>query len=525
MLLRGVAALWRGDGERGAIASTEKLWMASWLSAVAVAWGLVRSTWNASGVDSGGVNLVPVGVSVGFFLALSLPVLAALRSMDRLAWLLGASVTVGLLPRVPLMPFAREGVHLVLLAVAALALLRRGAMSGAPAVSLPLRVYGAYLAACAVSILLAQLADTAGIWELKVGIAELLLYAAFGLAIVGLSRLDHERGDALGLALDGLAWAALAQLIIMPVATGLAVMTPLVPGNDSLLGLGYWDRVKSTFAGPDQAGVFFVLSIPLMMLWGQRQTGRMPLLAARVYLQVAPWLIMATGSRTARVAVLIVLTACLLNKRFRPWVIRTAPSFLAAFFVAFMYQSFPTAVRVAWISILTILHDMTGWVDLPAPVDFSGMSLEGRFFQDAERWRLMRESWEYFSAAPFQLKIFGFGLGVGGYRQAAYPTAHNSLDMLIETGIIGVALMSAFVFIVFRRLLSATRAAEGSGSGPAAAFAVLMAVVAATLGGATYEVQTWGFVMAAYGVAAVMTPDAGRRQAVPDMQAPKRSAG
>jgi hypothetical protein len=525
MLFRGVPALLGGDGGRGQITSTEKLWMACWLSAGAVAWGLVRSTWNNGGVDNGEANLVPVGVSVVFFLVLAFPVLAAMRSMERLAWLLGASATVGLLPRVPLMPFAREGVHLVLLAIAVLAFSRRAAMPDAPTVSLPLRVYVAYLSACAASILLAQLAGTAGIWELKVGIAELLLYVAFGLAIVGLSRLDHERGDALGLVLDGLAWAALAQLVVMSVAIGLAVATPLVPGNDTLLGLGYWDRVKSTFAGPDQAGVFFAFSIPLMIFWGQRQIGRMSQLAAWTYLQLAPWLIMATGSRTARVAVLIVLAACLLHRRFRPWVIKAAPSFLAAFSVAFMYQSFPTALRAAWIAFVTALHHLTGWTALPVPADFSGMSLVGRFFHDAERWRLMQESWEYYSAASAINKYFGFGLGVGGYRLATYPTAHNSLDMLIETGMIGVALISVFVFVVVRRLAQNMRAAAGNGTQPAAAFAVLMALVAATLAGATYEAQTWGFVMAVYGVATVMLPDAGRRWAVPDRQAPKRRAG
>lgn len=476
----------RVNDEGAGLSSLEKIWMLGWLVCGAVVWGVFRSLLADGGVENGGVSqTVPVAVSAVFMMILSYPALRSFRSPDRLMWLLGASVTIGLLPRVPLMPFAREGVHLLLLIGAVSMVCRRIRLGEAIGASLPLRLYFAYFGICVISILVSQLAGAAGVWELKVGVAELILYGAFGLVITRLSAMRNPGTfPPAATLIDGFAWAAIAQVLIAPVAIALAIANPLVQGNDSLFGMGYWDRVKVTFSGPDHAGVFFAASIPLLLWWASRQRERIPRMAAMVYLQLAPWFLIASGSRTGRIAVLIVVGACLFRRNFRPWILKVLPSLLVAFLVGFFYQSFPAA-----------LNDL---LQLGSP---SGMSLQGRFFQDAERLRLISESWEFFSSAPFWRQLTGFGVGVGGYRLADYPSAHNSFDLVIETGLVGAAILAAFLVVVVSRLTRIARLAAISEEEPDMAFATLIGLIAATIGGVTYEVQTWGFVMVTYAIA------------------------
>ncbi len=509
------AGIYRGDDEGTGLLSSEKVWLLVGLVLVAVLWGAVRSSFSEAGVDDAGVaHTVPVTVSVIFMLAFAFPALRFIGSLDRLVWLLGASATIGLLPNVPLIPFAREGVHLALLAAAVGMVYRWVRLGAGIRASLPLGLYFAYLGICAVSILVSQLTGAAGLWELKVGVAVLILYGAFGLVIAGLTMdwAPALKSPVVSL-LDGFAWAAIAQLAVAPVAIALAIGSPLVSGNDTLHGLGYWDRVKVTFSGPDQAGVFFAASIPLLIWWASRQSKRATRMAAMIYLQMAPWFLIASGSRTGRIAVLVVVGACLLRRSFRPWMLRLLPSLLAAFLVGFFYQSFPAALRDFWWAVNDAFQLLTG--GSPGARPSTGLSLQGRFFLDSERWRLMIESWEFFLAAPFRHQLFGFGIGVGGYRLASYPTAHNSFDLVIETGLVGAGFVAAFTTVLVFRLARIARLATNGEQHPDVAFAVLIGLIAASFGGATYEVQTWGFVMVIYAMAISVTHDGRPRLPIP----------
>ncbi|KPK68208.1 MAG: hypothetical protein AMJ84_11575 [Acidithiobacillales bacterium SM23_46] len=365
-----------------------------------------------------------------------------------------------------------------------------------------------------ISILVSQVSGLAGAWELKVGVGELILYTAFGLVIAGLAadRISGSGSPAVTL-IDGFAWAAIAQLLIAPVAITLAIVSPLVPGNDTLFGMGYWDRVKVTFSGPDPAGVFFAASIPLLVWWASRQRVQIPRMAAMIYLQLAPWFLIASGSRTGRIAMLVAVGACLFRRSFRPWILKLLPSLLVAFLIGFFYQSFPTALKAFGLAVSGVLHSVLSSdvvnsifgsdADIGAQTarDLSGMSLRGHFFQDSERWRLISETWEFFSAAPFWRQLIGFGVGVGGYRLANYPTSHNFFDLVIETGLIGVTVFAAFVAVVVFRLARMARLAVNETQEPDVAFAILIGLIAATLVAATYEIQTWGIVMAIYAMA------------------------
>jgi hypothetical protein len=512
----------------------EKVFALGWLTATTLIWGLVRSNVLEAGVDGKGLNALPVEVSLLFMGLFGLPVLIAWRSPARLWWLLGTSVTIGLLPAIPLMPYLRDASHLIFLVIAARGLFDGALVSGSISLSLPMRIYVGFVGVCAFSICLAQAWGTAGTWELKVGVAELVVLLSITFGVCYTLANDSERERLLDQLLDGFAWATLAQVAIILLAVYLAFTRPLLPGNDTLAGLGYWDRVKSTFSNPDQAGVFFATAIPLLVLWAHRRGDHASWRWVSAYLQLAPWMIMASGSRTGKIAMVIALLASILPGDCRHRVQRAVPSFVLAGFVGFMYQSFPFAVDALvcqaadlgdrlftllsahGLPLADLVDQIADHLHAIAVVDanqIAGMSFRGRFFQDS-RWDMMARMWDYFIAEPTLQQVFGNGAGIGGYRLSGYPSAHNLLDLLIEVGLFGTAVLVGFFSVLIARLTSLARQAGADRAAATAALLLFGALLAAAAGGATYRADRWGFVMVVFAMAILFTPDVGRRPAI-----------
>lgn len=517
----------------GVFSCREKFFALIWLTAITLAWGLVRSNAIEAGVDGKGLNALPVEVSLLFMGLLSLPVLLAWRSPARLWWLLGASVTIGLLPAIPLMPYLRDASHLVFLVIAVRCLVAGPLGGRGTSGSLPMRIYVVFVGACAFSVCLAQLWGTAGRWELKVGIAELVVLLSVTVSVCSMLGSDSDREQILDTLLDGFAWATTAQVAIMLLAIYLAFASPLQPGNDTLAGLGYWDRVKSTFSNPDQAGVFFATAIPLVVLWAHRRADFASWRWASIYLQLAPWMIMASGSRTGKIAMVIALLAALLPGGSRRKVLRAVPSFVLAGYVGLMYQSLPFAVDALVFQAADLgnrLAIFLGAHGLPladsvdrivdclhaiAAVDanqIAGMSFRGRFFQDS-RWDMMARTWNYFVAEPTLQQLLGNGAGIGGFRLSGYPSAHNLLDLFIEVGLLGTVVLVGFFSVLVLRLVGIAKFAKTDHKTWADAILLLGALLTASVGCATYRVDRWGFVMVLFSMAILLTTDVARKPA------------
>ncbi len=296
-----------------------KFYLIACVTLGSVMWGGVRSLLLEEGVLELNPNeMIPTWLRIVVMLLFLFPILRAIGSIDRLVWMLGASVAVGFLPGVPLMPYVREGAHLVFIVTALVIVVRKYPFifSGLRR-SLPLKLYFGFLVLCALSIAVNHLLGGT-VWQLKVGIAELILYGAFGVVMAALAAPVPSARDNLANLIDGFAWAALGQAIVALAAIVLLLETPLVPGNDTVLGLGYWDRMKTTFANPDQAGVFFAVTISLLIWWANKQSGRIARFSALTYLQLAPWFLIATGSRTGRIAALFAMVVCLVRRSTKP---------------------------------------------------------------------------------------------------------------------------------------------------------------------------------------------------------------
>ena len=79
------------------------------------------------------------------------------------------------------------------------------------------------------------------------------------------------------------------------------------------------------------------------------------------------------------------------------------------------------------------------------------MSLAGRVLAD-ERWGLMAEGFRWMAERPFWQLLLGAGLGVGGHGAREYPSMHNALDLLVETGMLGVAALLGMLGSMLRQL-------------------------------------------------------------------------
>lgn len=180
-------------------------------------------------------------------------------------------------------------------------------------------------------------------------------------------------------------------------------------------------------------------------------------------LQISPWLVMASGSRGARIALVVVLVWGLFLRDTRSTSLRVLPSAALALWIASTYQSLPSAIGYSVANLLDLLGRVgisssgAYWGSLAA--DMALLNLEGRFFADMERVTLAKEAFAYFLNATHLNQWVGHGLGVAGFRTSGFPSPHQEpLDLLIETGIVGTVIYALFVVGVIAMLIRALRA-------------------------------------------------------------------
>lgn len=395
-------------------------------------------------------------------------------------WLLGFSVVVGRLPDIPGLPFITEGVDIFVLVVAVHALRNIGSLRSRIH-ELPHACLAIYVFSGVLSMMVAQAFGSAGAWELKVGISALIIYLGFYLSSVYAAFPDngHPSVAALRNVLDGLVWAALLQLALSTLAVGLSFSGWVSPDNRSLWGLGYFMRVSSLFAGPDQAAMFFVATLPILLWWLKgREPGRVRTLGA-IYIQAMPWFLACTGSRGARLALIGVVAILLLRPVSRRQAINVVPSILLSYWIAFYYQSFPDAV-----SDLVKVWAQRLRFSKVGQLDMSGSSLKGRLLEDQDRVAMLQHAWQSFVSEPWLNKLIGYGPGVSGFSSQGYPTTHSQLQTVFDTGLLGIAVIATFIITIVYRLM---RDQKNDLS-----YFLVASVAALLVSGLTYEVMMWG---------------------------------
>jgi len=207
---------------------------------------------------------------------------------------------------------------------------------------------------------------------------------------------------------------ALVLLVVTPYSRGLTG-----DGQNTLWGFGYFDRLKLLFDGPGVAASYFVGAMSFAVL-ALSEHGNAIKGWARVRLlflvQVSPWIIVATGSRVARIALVVLVLTLLSWKSLRKAALVVVPTTFAALLIAIDFQSFPSAVK------FSLGHFFPEMFDVSA---IKNLRLAGRFLSLEGRWDLMRQAIAVFREVPLLNQMIGLGYGVTGYRCSRYPSPHN----------------------------------------------------------------------------------------------------
>lgn len=465
--------------------------------AVSFVWAVVRSSYLDWGSGEFSELDIPLWVRASIFAAFLLPTVALLVQGKWTYWLLGVSGAIGVVPKLPLLPFIQEYAHLVIV-LTAISLVVTGPRSRSFRDCGAVKIYVAYLAVCAVSTTLNWFLFQ-NLWQLKVGLAFLILFGAFAVVLVTTSGAAERREKAFADMLEGAVGGFLAQGLICLVTIPLLFLFQSHEGNDTVFGLAFYERIKSTFPGPVNFGMFLLISVPVALLWMHRNRIRSTLVM--LYLQLVPWLVVMSGSRSARIAGAVMLLALLLRREMRWRTVALLPSTIVASYAGFFYNSFPAAIRALF-----------------GDQEAATLSFKGHFFDVHDRVGLIAET---MGAAPFLSSIgndlreqsgnwvpwaqwlqtlskvlnsmFGYGAGVGGYSQSSFPSPHTMfLNALVDTGILGLVLLGLFLAVLaVRLLLKALYAATDADS--LTYWLCGLAFFPALLVNIPYVPQIWGF--------------------------------
>ncbi|MCG2630706.1 hypothetical protein L6654_29150 [Bradyrhizobium sp. WYCCWR 13023] len=481
----------------------EKLSLSVWLFLVSVFWAVVRSSFIVKSISGETLDqTIPLSIRLAFFAAFATPSILFFTFRKDRFWLLGLGSTVGLVPELPLIPYIRENGHLLII-LSAIAALLYWAMFRPEKTPGFARVYAAYVVVCAASTII-NFVLYQNVWQLKVGISFLIFFTALAVMISGVSRAGISRWNVVEGLVEGLSWGAIGQSAIAIVSLPLLFILPFEDGTDTVFGLAFYDRYKSTMPGPVNLGMFFVAAMPLVLLWMRWGNSKARERLGWAYLQMAPWLVAMTGSRTARIVMIGLLLGFFLKPKTRLSALLILPSITVCYYLSFYFESFPAAVRAA-------LGDANA----------ATLSLKGNFFYMSDRSGLIqsaiealpvfgRNSLSLAKEAPSSFHIppiapllpgqvlqflnllFGYGAGIGGYVRSGFPSPHTTLlNLLIDTGILGFVLCCAFLVWLAVRLF--VRSFSRSDPHAMTIWLCLLCYGAASVANGTYVPQWWGY--------------------------------
>jgi hypothetical protein len=464
-----------------------KALLASYVICVGLAWCIIRSHYLGDGMLSEAGTGVPVAMRVLIFLALIVPTVFVLRKDTLTAWFVGLSVAGGTVPSLPLLPFFQDYTHVVVILWAViLSFTPLKEKSDRP---LPLFIlcFIFFMIICAISWAV-NFWKLGNVWQAKIGIVYLVQYGALAVILYSVATRKDEVRSRFHALLDGFVWGAFGQALLSLIGVSLLFYLPYAQGNDTIFGLSYYDRFKSTFHGPVALGMFFLSSLPLVLLWMHRRgSGGMTRSSgwiAMVYCQLLPWFMMATGSRTARVMSVATMGMLLATPKTRRAALILLPSTFLAYYLGFTYQSAPSAVS----SFLGNKESLSN-------------NLAGRFFEVSDRLELTMEAFTAIKDSTLMAKLIGFGPGTGGYRISGFPEPHNMIfNEIAQTGVLGFTAMLCFLLAIALPLLRQAsvrpwQPAKVEQPGSITAWLLLVTLVTFESVNGTYDPAHWGLTM------------------------------
>ncbi len=361
-------------------------------------------------------------------------------------------------PEIPGMPFIREFGSVALLAVAvrlALAAVEIGPQRTLSTVR-PLFADRAFLLLC-LSVLAVipawiRVALTGPHFNAKVvtsHVAEELLTLLL-VAALSLAGLRYGKRT-LTLLFDSIFVLALLVVVGSAAITIVACFNAEVLLEHSYFGFFYYCRPQLTFFGPDHLCTFIVAVTPVLLYFATTEAPIWRRRAALAALVLVPFLAVATGSRSGRIELLLMLGAAAMIRDLRRVAI-------------------PIGLFAAGLIAATLGYRCA--TDLAQGTSYGGYVPYTQFLSDPARAALRANFLDFISPAsvnslPSALSylgtiFFGVGTGLTAYDQFGMGTHMAYFDLIIGKGIVGLVLLALSLALLVIGIIRDTLGADAA---------------------------------------------------------------
>jgi hypothetical protein len=417
---------------------------------------------------------------------------AAARNLELAALSLPVSLTLMVAPELPHVPFVREFGAIVLLGIATRLLycecfknsthIRRAIPT---ILSHPQLVAG--LALIALSIVPLLVSSVSGDFATAKVIAAHMIACGLAWLLVSLVIMSVQwHGEvAAERLLDGLFIASLVTVAFAVFSLALPFLVNEEVAWKSYYGTYFYCRLKTTFHGPADFSTYVCVAIPILMLFTTRDCDGWRRKLAIASLIAVPVILVAGSSRTARVAAVLAFGMLACRREYRTVALSIGAFALVLIFCTVNYRCTMDMASVATAN----------------PTAIGGIIPMSQYFVDHER-SVLRDNLLLFFSLPSSLGwesawryvvhvLFGNGAGVSGYAGFGKGTHFAYGNLIIDTGLIGTALI---LYIIaqsaakltaswsFRTLKERRRL-----------FALSVTLVPIGLAGTTVDTQLWLF--------------------------------
>lgn len=382
--------------------------------------------------------IVDAGIAIAVFFA----AIVAARDLELAALSLPVSLTLMVAPELPHLPFVREFGAISLLGITVRLLYLeyfRGSTHirrALPAIlSHPQLVAG--LALIALSLVPLLVSSASGNFHTAKVIAAHMIACGLAWLLVSLVIMAvHWHGEvAAERLLDGLFIASVVTVAFAVLSLAFPFLVNEEIAWKSYYGTYFYCRLKTTFHGPADFSTYVCVAIPILMLFTTRDRDGWRRKLAVASLIAVPLILVAGSSRTARVAAILSFGVLAWRREYR-----TLALSVGAFAVALIFFTVNYRCTMDMASAAT-----------SNPTNNGGIIPMSQYFVDHARSDLRANALKFFSL-PSSLGwenawryavhvLFGNGAGVSGYAVFGKGTHFAFGNLIIDTGLIGAALI------------------------------------------------------------------------------------
>ncbi len=230
----------------------------------------IRSLGSTDNISLYGVDITQHFILIGSYILIVVPLIWIVSHTRSAIYLFGASPALGILPEFPGLPFLREFSHLMVF-ISLIAFYRARSKTEFTywRANQPLLAYASFWVVSLIGVIL-NFFLLGSFWQFKLGVSALFMVGAYLAMLSLLADGSVSQKITFDRMLDGFIHSTLILAVIGLIVTSLLFLIPYSTGtnglgNNTIYGLGYFDRMQLLFPGPVYAGIYFAIAICLVI--------------------------------------------------------------------------------------------------------------------------------------------------------------------------------------------------------------------------------------------------------------------